>query len=334
MKFRFVAVNFMQLYMQQINVKNNTMISLLTCLYFDMNRKIIIRSEAVMLDSDFVQLNHLKGDFLWPEGKRLAINFNIALEMWQPGSASSVNPMGNHLGSGCVDPNAESYGRYNVHAGARRLLGIVEHCSVPANVFTSGLVAEQYPEWVHQLAQAGHDVIGHSMGQDQLFPQLSEAEQTETIERSTNALARATGRHPSGWISPRITSDIQVQKKLSEHGYQWHGDVLDADLPYMQVFESTQIMAIPVTIEFNDLPHVMRFGRTPDQFVEMFMSALMQLRDRSKETLILDVIVHGHCYGRPAGALAFEQIVKRCSQDKSLWLTTRSAICDYVKPLF
>jgi peptidoglycan/xylan/chitin deacetylase (PgdA/CDA1 family) len=286
------------------------------------------------MESDFVQLKHLNKDFLWPDGKRLAINFNIAVEMWQSGSVSSVNPMGNHLNPELADPNAESYGHYNVNVGAKRLIGIVEQSAVPASLFMSGLVAQEHPEWVHRLSQAGHDVIGHSMGQNQLFPQLSEAEQEATIRRSTEAITLATGERPAGWISPRITSDIYVQKKLSEHGYQWHGDVLDSDLPYMQVFDQSEILAIPVTIEFNDLPHVMRFGRTPDQFVEMFMSAVMQLRDRNKETLILDVIVHGHCYGRPAGAVAFEQIVKRCAQDPTLWITTRTQICDYVKPLF
>ncbi len=109
---------------------------------------------------------------------------------------------------------------------------------------------------------------------------------------------------------------------------------MDDDLPYLQRFSDSEIMAIPVTIDFNDLPHAMRFGRTPEQFVQMFLSTLDKLLASDRETLILDVIVHGHCYGRPAGAWAFEEIVKRCSQEKNLWLTTRSQIFNYVRPLF
>ncbi len=121
---------------------------------------------------------------------------------------------------------------------------------------------------------------------------------------------------------------------MALHGYKWHGDALDDDRPYLQRFADSSIMAIPVTIDFNDLPHAMRFGRTPEQFVEMFSVTLDKLLASNRETLILDVIVHGHCYGRPAGAWAFEEIVKRCTQQEELWLTTRGQIFDYVRPFF
>lgn len=68
------------------------------------------------------EIERLEKDFLWPENKRLAINFNIAFEMWTPDSCSSVNPMGNVLAGDMVDPNADSYGRYNANVGAKGCL--------------------------------------------------------------------------------------------------------------------------------------------------------------------------------------------------------------------
>lgn len=280
------------------------------------------------------ETKHLPNDFMWPDNKRLAVVLNVAYEMWTPGNHSSVNPMGNVLVGGVVDPNADSYGRYNANAGCRRLFDIAEKEGVATSVFTSGLVAEHHASELRRVSDYGHEIIGHSYGQDMIFPNLSQQEQDDNIARSTKLIERATGYRPNGWISPRITSDLAVQQKLAGHGYQWHGDVLDDDLPYLQRFSDNEIMAIPVTIDFNDLPHAMRFGRTPGQFVQMFVDALDRLLASRRDTLILDVIVHGHCYGRPAGAWAFEEIVKRCAQEKDLWVTTRGEIFRYARPFF
>lgn len=278
------------------------------------------------------EIIRLANDFLWPQDKRLAVIFNVAYEMWAPGKYSSVNPMGNVLSDDTIDPNSDSYGRYNANAGCRRLLDIAEREGVVTSVFTSGLVAEHHANELRKLAEFGHEIIGHSYGQDMVFPHLSKQQKEDNISKSTQLIESATGERPYGWVSPRITSDLEVQHKLAQHGYKWHGDVLDDDLPYLQRFADSEIMAIPVTIDFNDLPHAMRFGRTPEQFVQMFMTTLDKLLASSRETLILDVIVHGHCYGRPAGAWAFEEIVKRCSQEKNLWLTTRGQIFEYARP--
>jgi peptidoglycan/xylan/chitin deacetylase (PgdA/CDA1 family) len=277
---------------------------------------------------------YLNKDFKWPDKKRLAMVFNVAYEMWTPGNCSSVNPMGNVLAGNVADPNADSYGRYNANAGCRRLFDIAEHYGVATSVFTSGLVAEHHASALRAVSDYGHEIIGHSYGQDTLFPYLNEQEREDNISGSTRLLQEATGQRPRGWISPRITSDLDAHHRLARHGYQWHGDALDHDLPYLQTFEDGEIMAIPVTIDFNDLPHAMRFGRTPEQFVQMFTTTLDKLLESSRETLILDIIVHGHCYGRPGGAWAFEEIVKRCAREDALWLTTRGKIYEHTRPFF
>lgn len=276
----------------------------------------------------------LDKDYRWPGQKRLAVVFNIAYEMWTPGNSSSVNPMGNVLSSGLFDPNADSYGRYNANAGCDRLFDIAERYGVKASVFTSSLVAEHHPAALKRRFDAGHELLGHSYGQDMQFPYLNEQQIEDNIVGSTRLIEQAVGTRPEGWISPRITSDLGVQHRLAQHGYRWHGDVLDRDLPYLQCFDDSEILAIPVTIDFNDLPHAMRFGRTPEQFVQMFNTAVDKLLASNRETLILDIIVHGHCYGRPAAAWAFEDIVRRCAQQDELWLTTRGQIHDYVRPFF
>lgn len=267
----------------------------------------------------------------WPGGKRVAVVFNLAWEMWTPGATSGVGPMGNVLADGFFDPNAHGYGRYNTTAGVGRLVRIMERHGIAASLLTSGLVAERFPDQVRGHALAGHEIVAHGLGQNLVFPTLSPDRARHSIERSTELIEAAIGRKPSGWISPRVTSAPENQRDFARAGYLWHGDAIDDDLPYLQRFGDADILAIPVSVEFNDLPHAMRFGRTPGQFVELVTEALDAIRRQPAETILLDIFAHGHCYGRPAAAWAIDEIARACAGDDALWITTRSEIADHCR---
>ena len=271
----------------------------------------------------------LPADLCWPGDRRIAVVFNVAYEMWSEGASSGVGPMGNLLGGGIFDPNADSYGRYNAAVGSRRLLDILERHDISASVLTSGRIAELYPDELRKIAAAGHDIVAHGYAQDMIAPTLTAGQDSDSITRSTALIEAATGKRPTGWVSPRVTSSIESQQRFLKAGYKWHGDALDHDLPYVQVFPEGEILAIPMSVEFNDLPHAMRFGRTPGQFVKLFAEALAGIQRQPDETIILDVFAHGHCYGRPAAAWAIDEIAKLCRANDSLWLTTRSSIADH-----
>jgi len=270
-------------------------------------------------------------DLLWPGDRRIAVVFNVAYEMWTSDATSGVGPMGNVLAGGVFDPNADSYGKYGASVGARRLLKIAQRNGVVASVLTSGMVAEHHPEPIKQISDGGHEVVGHAYAQNFLSPTMTADQDATSITRTTRLIERATGARPEGWISPRVTSGPDTHRRLIEHGYSWHGDALDDDLPYLQRYPEGDIVAIPMSIDFNDLPHAMRFGRTPLQFVEMFFDALDAIQKQPAETVILDVFAHGHCYGRPAAAWAIDEILKRCAAHDSLWITTRSGIAEHFR---
>lgn len=273
----------------------------------------------------------LHRELLWPTGGRIAVVFNLAWEMWTPGATSGVGPMGNVMADGCFDPNADSYGRYNATAGIARLLRIMERHGIEASLLTSGLVAEQLPHQVRGYAAAGHEIVAHGLGQNLVFPTLTPDQAQHSINRTTELIETATGQKPKGWISPRVTSSTGNQCEFARAGYLWHGDVIDEDLPYLQRFGDAEILAIPMSVEFNDLTHAMRFGRTPGQFVELVTEALDALKRQPAETIILDIFAHGHCYGRPAAAWAIDEIARVCAADGSVWLTTRSKIADHCR---
>jgi peptidoglycan/xylan/chitin deacetylase (PgdA/CDA1 family) len=269
--------------------------------------------------------------FRWPGGRHVAVVFNVAFEGWSDGKAPGIGPMGNPLPSGVFDSNALSWGHYGVVRGIERLLRVLDRTRVRGSVMVSGVFAERVPRRVEAIAEAGHEVVAHAYAQDILPARLSLEEDRAHIARTTALLAAALGRSPHGWISPRGTPGPDTARLLLEAGYLWQGDVFDDDRPYLQCFDVGEIVAIPLGMEINDLPHAMRFGRSPRQFIELFDDQLAAALTHEQAAVIVDVTAHCHCYGRPAGAWAFEAIARGVRGRDDVWLATRDEIAVHIR---
>jgi peptidoglycan/xylan/chitin deacetylase (PgdA/CDA1 family) len=273
----------------------------------------------------------LDSRFRWPGGRHVAIVFNLAYEAWSEGVAPGIGPMGNPLPPRVLDTNAVSWGHYAATRGIHRLLRVLDRTRVRASIMVSGVLAIHTPEVLVAMADAGHEIVGHSLAQDVVPAGLDSAADLDTIRRTTDLLTGASGVRPTGWISPRGTPGPDTARHLLDAGYHWHGDVFDDDRPYVQAFDHGTIVAIPLTMELNDLPHAMRFGRSPRQFVEAFDDQLTAALSHEQEALLIDVTAHAHVYGRPSGAWAFETIAAKMRERDDVWVATRAEIATHVR---
>jgi len=276
-------------------------------------------------------LTRLDKNFRWPGGARIAIFFNIAFEAWSDGKGPGIGPMGNPLPAGHFDTNALAFGNYGAICGIWRLLDSLAHYDVKAGVMVSGVLAERHPDAVKAVAAAGHDVISHNYGQEIIPVTLSEEDEKKEIARVTKLLSDCIGRAPTGWMSPRATPSPVSYRLFAEAGYQWQADSMDADLPYLQDFGKHNILAMPFSLEVNDMPMYMRFGDPPAQYVEMFERTLTRLIERESGAVQLDATAHAHVFGRPLGAWAYEEVLAIAKRTAGVWIGTRAEACKHIR---
>ncbi len=270
-------------------------------------------------------------DFRWLGGRHVAIIFNVAYEAWSEGKAPGIGPMGNPLPAGAFDTNALSWGNYGSTQGIERLLRVLDRTKMRASIMVSGVLAERHPQTVKAIVNAGHEIAAHSYAQDVVPASLKADEDVDNIKKTTEAIESVTGTRPRGWVSPRGTPNASTVQNLIKAGYEWHSDVLDGDRPYVQRLAAGDIMAIPFTMDINDLPHAMRFGRTPQQYIDMFDAYLAHTLKADDGPIIIDVTAHAHCYGRPGGAWAFEELARKTKGRDDVWITTRQDIADHAR---
>src|SRR5688572_2029632 len=273
-------------------------------------------------------------DFRWPGGKRIAVFFRVSFEWWSDGKWPGIGPMGNPLKAGVPDLNAVGWAEYGHRRGIQRILDVLARQEIRATINVSGILAERYPEIVRRISDEGHEVVAHSYTMDVIHAYLTEDEERANIARTTELLTRATGKRPTGWISPRSTPGIRTPRLLAEAGYEWHGDTLNDDLPYLVKFGDRSIVAFPNNTEVNDLPMYMRHGQPPRVMLEVFEDWLACAREREKGAVRVDPAIHTHVFGRPLGSSVYERIMEVAKAAPDVWIGTRAqGVAQFLKTL-
>lgn len=263
----------------------------------------------------------------WPEGKPLAVSVSVMLEGWTDDAAPGVGPMGNVLRAGVLDLQARSWAGYGARVGAWRILDILAEGGVRAVFYTSGMLAERYPALLRAITDAGHSVAGHGWSQHIIPATQTAEEEAHDLARCITILTETTGTAPLGWVSPRCTPSARTTGLLAGNGFSWHADYFDADLPRVEPTTAGPILAMPFTMEVNDMPLAVRYGQEPEAFPRILEKVVSGWHRLGNHPGCIDITVHAHVYGRPAGALAFIEaleVVKRYAE--RAWLTDHDAL--------
>lgn len=258
----------------------------------------------------------------WPHGRSLAVSVSIMLEGWTEEAAPGIGPMGNPLKAGVLDRQARSWAEYGPKTGAWRLLEILEAAKVSAVFYTSGILAERYPELLAAISGAGHAVAAHAWGQNIVPAYQTREEEARDLARSIAAIEKSAGAAPRGWISPRCTPSAATAELLAGAGFEWHADYFDADLPYRVTTPAGALIAVPFTTEVNDMPLYIRYGNEPEAFTRILDRLLRGWPSLGGRAGTIDITAHAHVFGRPAGALEFREalaLVRR--HEERAWLT-------------
>lgn len=264
----------------------------------------------------------------WPTGTPIALLVNVMYEQWDPAAPPGLGPMGNPLRPGLVDHQAASWSDYGWRSGIHRLLRVLGHASVRSTVYASGLLAVTAPNSLRDTAGEGHEVCGHAWTQDLLLPGLDLSTERAQLERSLDALTRATTTTPVGWMSPRCTPSANTAALLAEAGIRWTGDVFDADLPYRLDVPQGELVAYPFGLEVNDVPMNVRYGQPAREMATTFHDLVEAVTGEDRLAYI-DVTVHAHVGARPLGLSALGRILAE-AKDRGLWIATRTEALDHL----
>jgi hypothetical protein len=116
---------------------------------------------------------------------------------------------------------------YDIASAAHRILNRLSAFGATAVFFVVGRLAEEYPELIREISQAGHEIGLHGYDHDDLA--AYDAERLNAFDRNLarveSLIYAVTGIRPIGFRAPYLLGPRfyrpEVYDMLAAHGYRW-----------------------------------------------------------------------------------------------------------------
>lgn len=197
----------------------------------------------------------------WPSGKRCVVALTVDFD----GTA-------NEIGQGVEPVGIRSAGAYSARRGIPRMLEILDRHGVPATFFVPGYDAEQNPQTIKDIVNAGHEVAAHGYVHESL--DVPEDEEERLLRKTHDILTAIAGMPPVGWRSPGGKKSSRTLVVLRELGYIYDSSDKDYDQPYPAIVggeQSSDMIELPNnTSSLDDAPLYVGGAVTPIEMLQLW----------------------------------------------------------------
>jgi peptidoglycan/xylan/chitin deacetylase (PgdA/CDA1 family) len=272
--------------------------------------------------------------YSWPDGKRLAVYLGLNIEHFAFGAGEG------HLLSvagAAPDPRTFAWRDYGNRVGVWRCLELFDELNLPAAHLINTAVFDYAPRIVDALKARGDEFIGHGRTNAERHSHMWEADERRFLQEVRDAIERASGKPPRGWMAPWMASTHHTPDLLKEVGFDFLMDWPADDQPLWMKTRSGPIMSVPYPIEINDSPQILVRHHSPEEFRDFIIGQFEELlRQSANQPLVCGIALHTMIVGQPYRLRmlreALRHIVSHPEKEK-VWFTRPSAIYDHCAAL-
>jgi len=218
-----------------------------------------------------------------------------------------------------------------------RCLELFDELNLPAAHLVNTTVFDYAPQIVAAIRARGDEFIGHGRTNAERHGLMWEADERRFLEEVRDAIEKASGKRPRGWMAPWMASSHHTPDLLKEVGFDFLMDWPADDQPLWLKTRSGPLMSVPYPIEINDSPQVLVRHHAPAEFRDFIIGQFEEmLRQSAKQPLVCGIALHTMIVGQPYRLRclreALQHIANHPQKDK-VWLTRPSAIYDHCAAL-
>lgn len=278
-----------------------------------------------------------RGVLRWPEDARVALCVIVNLERmeWSPpeGSYQSAALSGGLGRRPFPDYARVSHRDYGHRVGIFRVLDVLDSHGIKATVAMDTKTAEGYPYLIRHCLGRGCEIIGHGISASQMITsKMSEKEEREYIRASVEALRRATGRAPAGWLGPEYGESSRTPGLLAQAGIRYVCDWVNDEQPYPMKTDRGELHALPIMLELDDVNALWDRRVTIDRYAELLKESFDTLyRDGAQNGRVLVLNLHPWLIGQPFRVGYLDDALGYMMQRQGVWAATGSQIVDWYR---
>ena len=273
-----------------------------------------------------------RADYSWPDGKRLAFYICNNIEYFSFGSG-----LGTEIGMVNPPPNHRSFAwrDYGNRVGLTRILDLLDELQLPAAHNVNSFLYETHPQIFDRIRERGDEIVGHGRTNAERQSQLWERDEKRLIQEVTDAICRAEGESPKGWLGPWLAESHKTLDLLQECGYTYTLDWASDDQPFFMKTRQGEILSIPYSLELNDSPAMTYKHLSARDFGDMIVDQFDEMMNEcSRRPLVFSLVFHTFIAGQPFRLKPIRSALSHCLSHRHfkelVWVCKPGDIAQYV----
>ena len=265
-----------------------------------------------------------------PGGARVAVWPVINVEEWDINEAMARTVLPTPQGVSVI-PDIPNFGwfDYGLRVGFWRMKQVLDNYGIRATVSLNASVCLSYPQIVEESVKAGWEMLAHSYIQRVIN---KEPDERYAIRRTIDTIAEFTGTAPRGWMGPGLAETFDTPDILAEEGIEYVADWCNDDQPYPMKVKSGSLVALPYTVELNDIPvYLVQLHRSPellDRAKDHFDTLYREVEESAR---IMCISTHPYITGAAHRIKYYDQIFEYIRQHDDVVFMTGSEILDWYR---
>ena len=235
----------------------------------------------------------------WPSNARVALAVIVNLEHWD----WQLPPDEPGIPAGPFRPDVVGFSQheYGNRVGVFRVFKILDKYGVKPTIAMDRLVAENYPFLVKEVQRRNLEVIAHgTSARRPINYNMSVDTERAYIRTSIEAVAKATGKRPIGWLGPRFQESINTPNILSAEGIRYLCDWSNDEQPYRMKVQQGQLFSLGVNLDLDDDFFLETGGRNITEYADSIKDTFDALySDGAKSGRMMVINIHPWIMGWP-----------------------------------
>ncbi len=264
-----------------------------------------------------------------PGGARLGVWFILNIEKWDINSVMARSYLPAPQGAPTPPPDIPNFSwfDYGLRVGFWRIKKMLDRHGIRATVSLNAPVCHSHPEMVRSMLDSDWEILSHGYEQRAIF---LEKDQRAVIRKTQETIANFTGKTPRGWMGPGLHETFETPDILAEEGIAYLADWVNDDQPYPLRVKTGSLVAVPYTVELNDILIYIVQQHSSDEIYKRGCLAFDQLYEEGADSSrIMGIAVHPYVSGAAHRIKHLEMLFEYMKQRDGVIFMTGEEILDW-----
>jgi len=275
---------------------------------------------------------HKRPKLVWPGQARIAFFVTLHLEYWEllpPADAHRDPRFVGEYGTFTPDYRTWTQREYGNRVGIFRVLEVLDRHRLKAGVAVNELAAARYPYLIEQFRRRGYEFIAHGTSANRMITsKMDEAAEKATISGAIDAVEKATGARPTGWMGQDYGESHRTPKLLAEAGLDYVLDWPNDDQPYaMNV--GRPFVSLPNQPEWDDVQQLWLRRIDMPRYPDLVAEAFDYLHGEGGQ--VFNLSLHPWLIGMGHRIKYLDEALRRIGRHAHVWHTTPGEVARHYR---